>query len=77
MGQDLDETVIDLVLVGCRLSPLGFDAPMPDPLGVPASTPEQKRPAVTVIDVCIIRTARSGHDAHVVRWDYLPLGDPR
>ncbi len=58
MGQDLDETVIDLVLVGCRLSPLGFGARMPDPLGRACLYPGAKRPAVTVIDVCIIRTAR-------------------
>lgn len=49
-------------------------ARMPDPLGRACLYPGSTRPAVTVVDVCIIRTGRIGVDP---RWLMWSINSPR
>ena len=43
-------------------------ARMPDPLGRACLYPGSKRPAVTVVDVCVMRTGRSGVNNRWLMW---------
>ncbi|MEU3340710.1 restriction endonuclease subunit S [Streptomyces sp. NPDC006668] len=43
-------------------------ARMPDPLGRACLYPGSKRPAVTVVDVCVIRAGRNGVDNRWLMW---------
>jgi type I restriction enzyme S subunit len=63
-------TTEKVVQLRCTLLQKGdiLVARMPDPLGRACLYPGSKRPAVTVVDVCIIRPGRNGVDSRWLMW---------